>query len=255
MVEKVTYIDGLYNFRDLGGMETDSGHIAPGLLYRSEALAGLSERGREELERSPVKLVLDLRADQEAAMLPDPDLKGIERVHIPMLDGAMPEDEGDIHSRVSQGKDAATLLHQTYLSLIVNNGEDYVDIVHRTAQAAAAGKGTLIHCSAGKDRTGTSVAFILTLAGARREQIVADYAASQANLSGVWQQEMIDKIQQAGVEIPESIKPMMVITPPELIEEILDKVHDEYGSVGEYLLAHGGKQEDIDTIRQALRAD
>ncbi|AKV54998.1 protein tyrosine/serine phosphatase [Bifidobacterium actinocoloniiforme DSM 22766] len=254
-MDNITRIDGLYNFRDLGGMETDSGHIASGLLYRSEALAGMSEQGRRQLEDSPVALDLDLRSDQEARLLPDPEIKGVERVHIEMLDGAMPEDAGDIERRESQGKDAAALLRQTYLSLIAHNGPDYARVVHRTAQAAAAGKGTLIHCSAGKDRTGTSIAFILTLAGARREQVVADYASSQANLSGAWQESMLAMIERAGVNVPESIRPTMVITPPALIEEILDKVEREYGSVAAYLLANGGHQEDIDALRQALRAD
>ncbi|BDR54280.1 hypothetical protein KIMH_03910 [Bombiscardovia apis] len=253
-MDKVNHIDGLYNFRDLGGMATESGHIAPGILFRSEALAGLSEQGKHEMEDSPVGLVLDLRSDEETQMLPDPELAGIENVHIPMLGGSMPENESDIQSREQAHKNAAELLHQTYMTLIAENGEDYANIVHRTAQAAEQGKGTLIHCSAGKDRTGTSVAFILTIAGADREQVIADYASSQANLSGTWEANMLAAIESAGVTVPDSIKPMMVITPPELIRETLDKVESTYGSVADFILAHGGSQEDIDTIRKVLRA-
>lgn len=251
----MNHVDGLYNFRDVGGMETDNGHITGGLLYRSEALFGLSEQGKRQLEASPLKLILDLRAEEEATKQPDPDLDGIEKVHIPMLSGAMPEDEQDIQEREGQHKDAAELLHQTYLSLIANNGKDYVNIVHHVAQTASEGKGTLIHCSAGKDRTGTSVAFILSLAGAKREQIVADYAASQKNLSGAWQNAMLAAIEKTGVSVPEAIRPMMVLTPPELIEEILNKIDSEYGGVADYILAHGGSQADIDSIRKALRSN
>jgi protein-tyrosine phosphatase len=254
-VNKLERVDGLYNFRDLGGIETDTGHIAPGLLYRSEALAGLTPEGKRELESSALGLVLDLRSDQEIQMLPDPVLDGVANVHIPMLSGAMPEDKAAIQSQEKEHKSAIELLRKTYFSLVAHNGRDYVNIIHQTAQAISAGKSTLIHCSAGKDRTGTSIAFILTLAGAKREQIVADYASSQTNLSGAWQNAMLSAIERSGVTVPDAIKPTMIITPPELIEEVLTHIDDEFGSVAEYLLANGMKQQDIDILRKTLRVD
>jgi len=44
-MERVEHIDGLYNFRDLGGIRADGGQVRSGLLYRSEALYGLTDRG------------------------------------------------------------------------------------------------------------------------------------------------------------------------------------------------------------------
>ncbi|MEK0306976.1 tyrosine-protein phosphatase [Bifidobacterium favimelis] len=255
MTEDKTAIDGLYNFRDLGGMPTSGGRIRRGLLFRSEALAGLTEKGKRQMEASPVRLVLDLRAGQEVKAMPDPDLAGIDNVNIPMLDGSMPLDADDEQRRERSSLDAAGLLRQAYLSLIANNGPDYVQVLHRTAAMAAQGAGTLIHCSAGKDRTGTSIAFLLDLVGADRGAVIADYASSQANLSGAWERSMLDQISRAGVQMPARLRPMIVLTPPELITQILDRLDESYGSVAGYLLEMGADQADIDTLRRVLVED
>lgn len=250
------HIDGLYNFRDLGGIKTLDGRIRSGFLYRSEALYGLTAQGRHQMEDSPIGLVLDLRTDDEARAMPDPELAGITDVHIPMLDGAMPID-ADRERSIESGKemDAEATLRRSYLSLVAHNGPDYVQVLHRTAGMARQGRGTLIHCSAGKDRTGTSIAFLLDMAGADRDQVIADYASSQANLSGAWKDAMLAMIARSGVDFPKRLVPMITITPAALIREILDLIDTRYGSVREYLLHNGADPSDIADLRKALVAD
>lgn len=251
--ESMEDIDGLFNFRDLGGIRTADGHVRSGLLYRSEALYALTAAGRRQLENSPIGLVLDLRTDGEASTMPDPRLKDIENVRVPMLDGAMPIDRNEERSLVKgRETDPETMLRQTYLSLVSHNGPDYVRVLHLTADMVSRGRGTLIHCSAGKDRTGTSIAFLLDLVGADRDQVVADYAASQANLSGAWKQSMLDRIARAGVDFPKRLEPMITITPASLIREIFNLIYTRYGSVREYLLHNGADRSDIEALTSAL---
>lgn len=252
-MERVEHIDGLYNFRDLGGIRADGGQVRSGLLYRSEALYGLTTEGRRQMEDSPISLVLDLRTGDEAKAMPDPVLDGVEDVHIPMLDGAMPIDADRERSlEAGEEMDAEAALHQSYLSLVAHNGPDYVQVLHRTANMARQGRGTLIHCSAGKDRTGTSIAFLLDLVGADRDQVVADYASSQANLSGAWKDAMLAMIAQSGVDFPKRLEPMITMIPASLIREILDMIDAQYGSVREYLLGNGADPDDIADLKKAL---
>ena len=252
-MERVEHIDGLCNFRDLGGIRADGGQVRSGLLCRSEALYGLTAEGRRQMEDSPIGLVLDLRTGDEAKAMPDPVLDGVEDVHIPMLDGAMPIDADRERSlEAGEEMDAEAALHQSYLSLVAHNGPDYVQVLHRTANMARQGRGTLIHCSAGKDRTGTSIAFLLDLVGADRDQVVADYASSQANLSGAWKDAMLAMIAQSGVDFPKRLEPMITMTPASLIREILDMIDTQYGSVREYLLGNGADPDDIADLRKAL---
>lgn len=246
------YVDGLCNFRDLGGMKTVGGHVRPGLLYRSEALYGLTAEGRRQMEDSPIARVLDLRTDDEVRLMPDPELEGIEDIRIPMLDGAMPIDADRERSPKDGGFDAGTLLRQSYRSLVAHNGPDYARVLHDTAEMARQGGGTLIHCSAGKDRTGTSIAFLLDVVGADRDQIVADYAKSQANLQGPWENAMLDEIAGAGVDFPKNQIPMITMTPAGLMRETLDGIDRDYGSVTEYLLRHGAVRKDINDLTSAL---
>lgn len=248
-------IDGLVNFRDLGGIKTTDGHVRSGLLYRSEALYGLTPKGRSQMEDSPIGLVLDLRTDDEVTIMPDPELNDIERVHIPMLDGAMPVDADMERTLEGKDMDAEALLRQSYLSLVAHDGPDFVQVLHRTAGMARQGRGTLIHCSAGKDRTGTSIAFLLDLVGADRSQVIADYTASQSNLRGSWENAMLSLIAKNGISFPKSLEPMITMTPAGLIREILDGIDREYGSVKGYLLQHGANPDDISDLTKAMVSD
>ena len=60
----------------------------------------------------------------------------------------------------------------------------------------------LVHCTAGKDRTGVAIALLLDAVGAERDAVVADYAASEANLSGAWADRMFAMIDAMGIPCP-----------------------------------------------------
>ena len=93
----------------------------------------------------------------------------------------------------------------------------------------------LVHCTAGKDRTGVAIALLLDAVGAERDAVVADYAASEANLSGAWADSMFAMIDAMGVPRTPTLDELIAATPPAAIEEALAWVDREHGGSAAYL--------------------
>jgi protein-tyrosine phosphatase len=111
----------------------------------------------------------------------------------------------------------------------------------------------LVHCTAGKDRTGVAVALMLDAAGAERDAIVADYASSQANLAGPWAESMLGTITAMGVPITDSLRTLVTATPPAAIEQALTWVDGEGGAAA-YLQSGGLSDSELDALRGRLTA-
>ncbi len=80
-------LEGAFNFRDFGGYKIQNGtKIKTGLLYRSESLARLTNNDLKVIESLGIKVVCDLRADDEVRKEPDriPNDSGVKSAHIPM---------------------------------------------------------------------------------------------------------------------------------------------------------------------------
>jgi protein-tyrosine phosphatase len=144
--------------------------------------------------------------------------------------------------------DAIALLHNLYLTILTSETVNVVKAVH-TVAAAPEHKSVLVHCTAGKDRTGIIVALLLDVCDVPRAQIVADYTLSHSYLSGPWEHGMRAAIEQAGIQIPQQFLPLLTASPASLIEGALDYVHDQYGDAAHYLTGKGLASADIDALR------
>jgi protein tyrosine/serine phosphatase len=165
--------DACLNTRDLGGLEAADGRrVRRGALIRSDQLCRLSDRGRADLLAHGVRTVIDLRTPTEAAKDPDPvwHEHGVDYLLVPQQDEAF---WGTIDpARTRAERDALALDHRA---------EHIVAMARAFANAAPGG--VLVHCLAGKDRTGIAVALLLGLAGVDDAQIAADYALSEVSLA------------------------------------------------------------------------
>jgi protein tyrosine/serine phosphatase len=162
------------NVRDLGGLTTvDGRRVRRGALIRSDQLCRLDDGGRDALLAHGVRTVIDLRTPAEAEKDPDPLLHehGVDHVLVPQQDGQLWQDPEWI-ARTRAERDAMALDRR---------GEHIAAMARAVANAAPGG--VLIHCLAGKDRTGIAVAILLSLAGVDDAQIAADYALSEAALA------------------------------------------------------------------------
>jgi protein-tyrosine phosphatase len=153
---------GLRNARDLAGT---GGAIAPGVLFRSPQLDGLDVAGWAQLEAAGVRTIVDLRNDDEVVPLP------LRPAHI-RVDRAPIEDQGDADFMAVYG----TLL---------STPDYYAESLRRWPELIAAAVGAvadategavLVHCAAGRDRTGLIVALLLRTVGVPVGPVLDDYA-------------------------------------------------------------------------------
>jgi protein tyrosine/serine phosphatase len=172
--------DGCLNVRDLGGHATeDGGHTAFGAVIRADSVRRLSEAGWLQLVDYGISRIVDLRHADELAADPDGDVP-VEVVHVPVLpDPAWPY-WAEVDAVADAAGDAAGARAAVYLEFLERFGDGFGDAI--TAVADAPPGGVVIHCFAGKDRTGLVAALLLRLAGVSVRDVAADYALSEENL-------------------------------------------------------------------------
>jgi protein-tyrosine phosphatase len=173
-------VDGLLNVRDLGGLTTPDGRrVRSGRIVRSDNLRGLTDEGAVTLVRDVgPRVVVDLRTEAECAR----EGRGLAHVdHVRYVNLPLQPKAALDPEQVAAG--LATNLFDDYVLQIRDNGRPLLAALALLAEA-----GTLpavVHCTAGKDRTGVLVALLLDLLGVTRDQIVADYAATTENMPGI----------------------------------------------------------------------
>lgn len=234
-------VDGTHNLRDVGGYPAADGRqSAHGVLFRSDALDRLSPAGRETLRSLGLHRIVDLRSDPEITGEPSAlgDLD-IDTVCVSVLRAAAPSAQpGRRHT-----------LARLYELMVERRGDQLVTALRAILSSSGP---TLVHCTAGKDRTGVLVALALDAVGVEREAVVADYAASERNLAGEWASTMLARV-GAGWELPEdSIREIVTTSPAVTMEGLLGHVDQSYGSTTGYLRAQGMTDVELAALRDRL---
>lgn len=188
-------LDGVLNMRDVGGIPTvDGPPIRPGRLIRSDSLQQLSPADvRTLVEDLGVTDVVDLRTHVEVAREGDGPLVGDPRVRITHLtlyaddshEHGIPAGERELPWRRTPRAGDPEVVHPSqdhdahwsghYQGYLRQRPEHVVAALRAIGAARGA---VVVHCAAGKDRTGTIVGLALELAGARRDAVLADFEAS-----------------------------------------------------------------------------
>lgn len=228
----VTSHDAPANLRDLRGLRTGDGRIVRrGVLYRSEALRTGSVQGTDVAVWPPTT-VIDLRRPEEYTGPHPLDVDGTTVHAVPLGAGLAPAVAGD------DGFDLAS----AYRSLAEDAADEIARIV---GLVAAASEPVLVHCTAGKDRTGIVVAVLLRAVGVRRDDILADYLRTEANLPQLWA-----ALRSAGVPAPRNT--VLLGVQAEALDAVLDVVDAAPGGAAGWLTAHGVTRADIDTLASRL---
>lgn len=179
-------LDGAANVRDVGGLPVDGGGTtAPGVLLRSDNLQGLTDKDvRRLLDDHRLQTVLDLRTPAEVSGEgPGPLVdEGVRHVHLDLIPGWDPR-RSDVGRLVPHEQREAGDMSHFYLGYL---DEAPAAVVEALRVIADPDSGTVIvHCAAGKDRTGVVVALALVCAGVPREDIVADYALTAERIEAI----------------------------------------------------------------------
>jgi protein-tyrosine phosphatase len=165
----------MVNLRDVGAPGSAmSRWVRAGVLWRSDAPlpgdADPSAGGALDGETWPPRVVIDLRDPKELRDAPHPLAgPGVDVVALPLTGSLAPAEQ----LRVREGR---TSLAELYVQLL-GTAHTWLPVLVRSASRAEGP--TLVHCAAGKDRTGVAVALLLTLAGVPRSEILADYLATR----------------------------------------------------------------------------
>ncbi len=241
-------LTGAHNVRDLGGLPAAGGVVRPRVLLRGDNVDGLTTAD-VALLRDDVGLrgVVDLRAAFErprAAEWFSP--AGITWMHEPLLDATGLTDPNSLRERI--GDDYSSF----YAFMLETAGPGLVRIL----AFLVSGERTpaLVHCAAGKDRTGIVTSVLLALAGVERDAIVADYLATA---------QRIDKVRAALSQreeyrhLSESAAPgrtsgSAFAIDPRAIGRVLDTVAAAPGGVAGFLTANGATPDQIGRWRARL---
>lgn len=259
----MTAIDGLYNFRDTGGLPLkDGGSSRDGVLFRSAALNGLTNAGLAQFAATDIGVVVDFRTPAERDAAPDrlPDSRDFDMVQLSILQGAMGEQIKQFTTsgvtpspeQITAALDQIPELGDLYTGMLATAAESFADVARLIAASHDdAPTAVIVHCTAGKDRTGVATALMLDAVGVERSAVVADYAQSEQNLAGPWADGMLHTITQFGVPITPKLRTVATGTPPEAIEQALAWT-DARGGSADYLVSGGLTAAELDALRRRL---
>ena len=242
--------EGCFNFRDLGGYRTRRGNVtAWRRLYRSSEIHKMTDadaaRARGELG---VKTVIDLRQPGVAARNDDGPLVRPPTCYynVPLIDdGDAPEDSGGPSPVVAMSEEYLRRLEQP------RYGEGIVQVLKRIGEPGALPG--VVHCSAGKDRTGLVAAVLLGVLGVEDEDIVRDYALTARYMPGLldhWWESERDSQSSRYSDLP----PYTYDSRPETMEHVLATLNQRYGGMRGYVERNGGDAALIRSLENALLA-
>ncbi|MBD7995913.1 tyrosine-protein phosphatase [Arthrobacter sp. Sa2CUA1] len=264
---KITTLEGTVNFRDVGGLPlAGGGSVASGVLYRSDALSSLTPRGLETLAGSGVDVLADFRTPAERQMAPNrlPAGRPLRILELPLFEGAFTGAAQAEMQRANLAGDPASAARaiQAAIAQLPTLGELYTGMLEdgapvfaAAARTVAAGNGSaaVLHCTAGKDRTGVAAALLLEAAGVERNAVVADYQLSERNLAGEWSDRMLGMIAGMGVPLTEAVITLVTRSPADAIVTALDWVTANHGGAAGYLRAAGLSATELKQLQQRLR--
>ena len=241
-------LDGSYNFRDTGGTPLSGGGATrTGVMYRSDALSGLTAEGLEQLAATEIGIIVDFRTPMERQMAPDrlPATRPFRIVELALLEGALTGlaqqamqagaqagDPDAAAAAVQQALAQLPSLGALYVSMLTHGATAFAELARLVALGPAEAPdapAVLVHCTAGKDRTGVAIALLLDAVGADRDAVIGDYAASEEHLAGAWAERMFAMISSMGVPRTAALDELVAATPPSAIAEALAWVDREHG--------------------------
>lgn len=177
MTNRIVQMQGVLNFRDMGGYITNSGkQVKRNLFYRSAALSKMTAEDKVTMQKLGIKTIFDYRDDNEAKNHPTPLLTGITNIRVPA--------KGSATFKMPSAKSKEEITGEFFRHIDIEVFKRFY--AHMPFQNKAfqqlfailkqdSNLGLLHHCAAGKDRTGVGGALILLALDVPKETIIEDY--------------------------------------------------------------------------------
>ena len=233
--------EGCFNFRDIGGYLTQDGkRVKKGLYFRAGRQDRMSDQDLLQLSDLKISTQIDLRKPEEVLDQGKGPLEAMGAKYINIA--VIPEGGSDQLSRLVGDTGISGKRYLGYLEFGPTSWLRLFGILSESDNLPV-----VLHCTAGKDRTGVSTAFLLSILGVSRDVIEADYLLT--NLDTERQADFIEST----VGYPEGYDRERMIAiagvPETAMKDFLDGVESKWGTVVEYLKKIGITQEQMDKIR------
>lgn len=230
----------LLNARDLGGLPSESGEqTAWHRVVRADNLNKLAPSGVAALIAYGVRTIIDLRDPRELEKFPNPlaatPPPGVAFINVPLICDVEWEAARDPARRAEGYVLTARLSHANIARAIA-------------AVSDASAGGVVIHCHAGKERTGIVAALLLSLAGAPDDTVAGDWVASDEYLQPLYEEWLAGETDRA----IRAKRAEGFITHAEHILDVLAFVRREHGDVDGYLVAGGLTVDQLGRVRRRL---
>jgi protein tyrosine/serine phosphatase len=236
--------------------------VVPGRLLRSDNLQDLTPGDVAALlHEHGVTAVIDLRTGAEVNLEGPGPLTGEPRVEIqhhslyPEAGQRTDVIEADTIIPWQNGEDGANLPgeHPTVRAYwgYLEHRPDSIVASLRTIASPPGGGAALVHCAAGKDRTGLIVALAMEVAGAPRGEVVADYARTSERIERI-----VARLASSPTYAPDmrTSDPTHHAARPETMERVLELLDDRHGGALRWLAGHGFGAADAAALRARLTA-
>jgi len=234
--------DGCFNFRDIGGYPAADGRtVRWGRYFRTGRQDRMTEQDIERVRELGIRTQIDLRRPDEVRDQGRGPLEDLGATYHNIA--VIPEGGSDQLSRLVGD---SGISGQRYLGYLDFGPEPWVRMFEIFARAGS--QPILLHCTAGKDRTGVSTAFLLSVLGVDRPLIEADYVLTNRDVS-----RQADFIEDT-TGFPEGMNRASMIhaagVPDDAIGDFLDGIEERWGGPLGYLRHIGISDATMETVRE-----
>lgn len=241
----------LLNFRDIGGIPASgNSRIKTGIIFRSANSDSLNKGDLERLRVLNIRTVIDLRAPGELSKS-HVSFNHAEKLSLPLdFQQATRERLKPVIFRKDAEKVIADISNEIYLEILDASAPVFRQVMEILASPERAP--LMIHCHAGKDRTGIIVALILLAMGVERELIIGDFMKSNEALLPFFKRHLIIRTIFSLGFFPYRNMIFAVEVKQRNIESVLKRVEDHYGGIEGYLRSAGFDVSRMAEVRNAL---
>ena len=233
--------EGCFNFRDIGGyLNQDGRRVKKGLYFRAGRQDRMTDKDLAQLSELNISTQIDLRKQEEVLDQGRGPLEAMGANYINIA--VIPEGGSD---KLNKLVGDTGISGKRYLGYLEFGPTSWLRLFGILADGE--NLPVLLHCTAGKDRTGVSTAFLLSVLGVSRDIIEADYLLT--NLDTERQADFIENT----VGYPEGYDREKMISiagvPRDAMKDFLDGVESKWGSAVEYLEKIGVTKEQMEMVR------
>ena len=227
-------LEGSLNFRDFGGYPTASGgHVIKGHLFRCGMLSDFTADGAAEFEALNIGVICDLRGTDEVALYPTPNLPMFDcQKHIPIAPGTSSDLRGSVAMGQHSAAERSAFMQEITREIACEHVAAYAQMFRALITTE---QGFLVHCMAGKDRTGFGVAVIQLMLGVSEKLVMADYLLT--NEARELLTRTRDRMREQGIEIDAASLEVITQVKREYLEAALTGLKSEFGGIEGYLEA------------------